>query len=74
MTDISRREFFSKVCSKDSAKGLVGAWFGFKKELETNQEDTLNQLSRDETLIAFAQKLKKRAKTSRMKGGTKACI
>ena len=57
-----------------SAKSLFGAWYGFKKELDTNQDDTDNQLSKDEVLISFAQKLRKRAKTSQMKGGTKACI
>lgn len=34
MKDVTRREFFSEFCSKDSLKSIFGAWNGFNHEVK----------------------------------------
>jgi len=35
--DITRRNFFSELCSKDTAKMVFGAWYGFSKEVKNEK-------------------------------------
>jgi len=34
LKDVTRREFFSDLCSKDSLKSIFGAWHGFNQEVK----------------------------------------
>jgi len=34
LKDVTRREFFSDLCSKDSLKNIFGAWHGFNQEVK----------------------------------------
>jgi len=54
LKDVTRRDFFKELCSKDSLKTVFGAWGGFKKEL--NKADTI---SCDEAGLMLGRRLKK---------------
>jgi len=34
LKDVTRREFFSELCSNDSLKSIFGAWHGFNREVK----------------------------------------
>lgn len=65
MADITRRDFFRKLCSKNTAKDAFGGWHSFKKEF-----DNASKPSGDDAIFEIVKKLKKRAKyPMKEKGG-----
>jgi len=64
--DITRRKFFTEICSKDTVKTVMGAWYGFEKEVKQKKF-----LSCDEAGLLLGRKAKMRNNNSLPKGGIK---
>jgi len=64
--DITRRKFFSDVCSKDTMKTVLGAWYGFEKEVKQNKP-----ISCDEAGLMLGRKAQMKNNNSLSKGGIK---
>jgi hypothetical protein len=62
LADITRRDFFRKLCSKDAAKDVFGKWHSFKQEF-----DNTSKPSGDEAIFQIVKKMKKRATKYPMK-------
>lgn len=54
LKDLSRRDFFSQLCSKDTVKDIFGAWHNFNKEI--NKTKTI---SCEDAGLIFSKKVKK---------------
>lgn len=53
--DVTRRQFFSHLCSGDSLKGILGAWYGFNVGV-----NKANKLSCEEAGLMFGEKARKK--------------
>jgi hypothetical protein len=60
--EITRRKFFSELCSKDTAKTVLGAWYGFAKEVKKKKV-----ISPDEAGLLLARRIQS-IKDSRKEG------
>jgi len=64
--DITRRNFFSQLCSKETVNTVVGAWYGFSKEVKKEIP-----ISCDEAGLMLGRKAQIRNNNSLSKGGIK---
>jgi len=64
--DISRRKFFSEICSKDTLKTVLGAWYGFEKEVKQKKP-----LSCDEAAFLIGRRANMKNNITLSKGGIK---
>jgi hypothetical protein len=60
--EMTRRKFFSELCSKDTAKTVLGAWYGFTNEVKKEKP-----ISCDDAGFKLGRKLQS-IKVSRKEG------
>jgi len=67
LKDVTRREFFSELYSRDFLSGILGAWYGFNGEVKK-----ANKLSCEEAAMRFGRKATKKiskfSETNRKEG------
>jgi hypothetical protein len=52
---VTRREFFSHICSSDAVKGILGAWYGFNGEV-----NKANKLTCEEAGMMLGKRAKRK--------------
>lgn len=66
MKDVTRREFFSELCSKDFFKSILGAWHSFNSEMG---KDMKTEISCDEAGFMLGRKFVKAGNNDSRKEG-----
>lgn len=63
MSGFTRREFFSELCSRDTLKSVLGAWYSFQDEVKKRTE-----ISCDDAGFMLGRKLREVSRTSKIVG------
>ncbi len=58
--NVTRRDFITGLCSKNSFKKVLGAWYGFNQEMNKPEVSSC-----DEAAIMLGKKLEMRAKSQK---------